>query len=378
VLLVAEVPLAIATHQLRSSGLSPFALIAPYAIVGVIVARRQPRNPIGWLMLAIALTILIPSVAGLYGLLAFTDGHPGLPAARLAVALAGEWTGFVALLPVPVLLFPDGRVPERLWRAALVAYSAVFGLLAVGIAVEDRAAFTARTLHLDSSGELATLGSSSSHWHNIAAVVAFLSFVVFALASVTHQVRAFRHASGSSRAQLKWLMAGGVVSLIGFVVALTLSQSVSNALRIVGHSGFVAIVGLPLGIGIGILRYRLYEIDRLISRTISYTIVTGALLGLFLGLVLLATRVLPFSSPVAVAASTLAAAALFNPLRRRVQRVVDRRFNRARYGADAIVATFGRRLRQAVELDAVRASLFDAVHHAVEPTNVTLWRRSTP
>ena len=124
-----------------------------------------------------------------------------------------------------------------------------------------------------------------------------------------------------------------------------------------GFVGFVSVVALPVGIGVGILKYRLYEIDRLISRTLSYLIITGLLAGVFVGIVALATDVLPFSSPVGVAASTLAAAALFNPLRLRVQRLVDRRFNRARYDAEAIVAAFTLRLRDAVDLDTVRGEL---------------------
>jgi hypothetical protein len=124
---------------------------------------------------------------------------------------------------------------------------------------------------------------------------------------------------------------------------------------------------------VGILKYRLYEIDRIISRTLAYAIVTGLLVGVYAGLVLLATRVLPLSSPVAVAASTLAAAALFSPLRRRVQRAVDRRFNRARYDADQTVAAFAARLKDAVDLDTVRDDLAGAVHQALEPAHVSVW-----
>jgi hypothetical protein len=134
----------------------------------------------------------------------------------------------------------------------------------------------------------------------------------------------------------------------------------------------LAIAALPVSLGIGILKYRLYEIDRLISRTISYLLVTGLLVGVFLGLVVLITRVLPFSSPVAVAASTLAAAALFNPLRKRVKHTVDRRFNRARYDADATVTAFRLRLREAVDLDTVQRELLRTVDGAVEPAHTSL------
>ena len=130
---------------------------------------------------------------------------------------------------------------------------------------------------------------------------------------------------------------------------------------------------LPVSIGIGILKYRLYDIDRIISRTLAYAIVTGLLLGLYAGLVLLATRILSFHTPVAVAASTLAAAALFNPLRRRVQRAVDRRFNRARYDADQTVAAFAARLKDAVDLGSVRDDLAQVVSRALEPAHLSVW-----
>src|SRR5216683_1743201 len=124
-----------------------------------------------------------------------------------------------------------------------------------------------------------------------------------------------------------------------------------------------------------ILKYRLYEIDRIISRTLAYALVTGLLVGVYAGLVLLATHVRSVSSPVAVAASTLAAAALFNPLRRRVQRAVDRRFNRARYDADRMVAQFAARLKDAVDLDSVRDDLAGVVHAVLEPAHVSVWIR---
>ncbi len=142
---------------------------------------------------------------------------------------------------------------------------------------------------------------------------------------------------------------------------------------LLGRSLGFGIAALPAGIGVGVLRYRLYEIDRLISRTLSYLIITGLLAGVFVGIVVLTTDVLPFSSPVGVAASTLAAAALFNPLRLRVQRFVDRRFNRSRYDAEAIVAAFALRLRKAVDLDTVHTEMLAAVTGAIQPSHASLW-----
>jgi hypothetical protein len=142
---------------------------------------------------------------------------------------------------------------------------------------------------------------------------------------------------------------------------------------VMGHVASLGEVALPVSMGVAILRYRLYEIDRVISRTLAYAIATGVLVGVYAGLVLLATRVLSFHTPVAVAASTLAAAALFNPLRRRVQRAVDRRFNRARYDADKTVAAFAAWLQDPVDLDAVRDNLASVVHQALEPAHVSVW-----
>jgi predicted PurR-regulated permease PerM len=140
----------------------------------------------------------------------------------------------------------------------------------------------------------------------------------------------------------------------------------------------LGLTALPLGIGVGILKYRLYEIDRIISRTLAYAIVTGLLLGVYAGLVLLATQVLTVHTPVAVAAGTLAAAALFTPVRRRVQHFVDRRFNRARYDAEQTVAAFAARLQGAVDLDTVRNDLMGAVHATLEPAHASLWIAGQP
>ena len=138
-------------------------------------------------------------------------------------------------------------------------------------------------------------------------------------------------------------------------------------------AGTLGILVLPVSLALGILKFRLYDIDRIISRTVAYAVLTGILVGVYAGLVLLATQVLAVKSPVAVAASTLAVAALFSPLRRRVQRAVDRRFNRARYDADQTVAAFAARLKDAVDLDAVRDDLASVVAKALEPAHVSVW-----
>jgi len=183
----------------------------------------------------------------------------------------------------------------------------------------------------------------------------------------------WRRAGGERRQQLSWLMAGGAAALASFLAALVAGALPHSVRGAVGDVLLIGVAALPAGMGVAILKYRLYEIDRIISRTLAYAIVTGLLVGVYAGLVLLATRVLSVNSPVAVAASTLAAAALFTPMRHRVQHVVDRRFNRARYDADKIVAAFAVRLKDAVDLDSVRGDLASVVQQTLEPAHVSVW-----
>jgi hypothetical protein len=160
---------------------------------------------------------------------------------------------------------------------------------------------------------------------------------------------------------------------VTLVPSTILSQSTGTAARIVEGTLMIALVTVPVAVAVAVLKYRLYDIDRVISRTLSYAILTGLLAGIYAGLVLLATQVLRLSSPVAVAAATLAAAALFNPVRRRVQRRVNRRFNRARYDAETTVAVFAARLKDTVDLDSIRDDLAGVVHRALEPAHVSVW-----
>jgi len=200
-----------------------------------------------------------------------------------------------------------------------------------------------------------------------------LIFFAFWVLSVGYQVVSWRRAAGERRQQLSWLMAGGTAALIAFLVAIPAGALPYGVGEVVSDVLEVGIAALPVGIGVAILRYRLYEIDRIISRTLAYAIVTGLLVGVYAGLVLLATRVLSINSPVAVAVSTLAAAALFSPVRRRVQQMVDRRFNRVRYDGERTVEAFAARLKDAVDLETVRADLADVVNRALEPAHVTVW-----
>ncbi|MGH3203902.1 MAG: hypothetical protein ACRDP5_17890 [Streptosporangiaceae bacterium] len=197
--------------------------------------------------------------------------------------------------------------------------------------------------------------------------------VVCWLASLGGQVLSYRRSSGERRQQLKWLLTGSAITGVCVGISFTQTGNLSGILRVVSVIVLAGFLALPLSIGVAVLKYRLFDIDRVISRTLAYAIVTGLLVGVYAGIVLLATHVVSIKTPVAVAASTLAAAALFNPLRRRVQRMVDRRFNRARYDADAAVAAFAARLKDAVDPDAARTGLLDVVHRSLEPAHLSVW-----
>jgi hypothetical protein len=375
-LMAALVPLGNLAHQgLSTSGGG--AILAPvFAIVGFVVAWRKPRNRLAWLMLGAAGFLVLSGDAGSYAVARYRLGHGGLPFGWVAVLLQPGWAPAIALFGLVVLLFPDGRLPSPRWRWALWAYLAVAGAWVAGVFYISAGAIIGHHVHVDSTGNLLLLDhpTGSVAWWGAVQTVFFPVLGVFWLATIIGQVLSYRRSSGERRLQLKWLVGGSAIAAVGGVAGVWLSSQPQEILRIVGSIGIVAVLALPVSMGVAILKYRLYDIDRLISRTLAYAIVTGLLVGVYAGVVALAGAA-SFSSPVEVAAATLAAVALFSPLRRRVQRVVDRRFNRARYDADRMVAEFAARLKDAVDLDAVRYDLADVVHAALEPAHVSVWVR---
>jgi hypothetical protein len=245
----------------------------------------------------------------------------------VAVLTQPSWAPAIALLATAMLLFPDGRPPSRLWRWPLRLYLAVAALWAGGAFAISAATIAGHRFRVDPGGDLVILNhpAGTAAWWGIVQDLFFTLLSVFLVACVVQQAVSYRRASGERRQQLKWLASGIAVCGVCGLASIALSNR-SGIWHVFSDVAVVGIVALPASMAVAILRYRLYEIDRIISRTLAYTIVTGLLVGLYAGLVLLATHVLSFSSPVAVAASTLAAAALFSPLRQRVQQMVDRRF----------------------------------------------------
>ena len=367
----AAVPLTVLSGQIFNA-LVAAAIGAPCAAVGWLVTRRQPGNPIGWLFLVTAIFMFLPTAGGDYGYYVYRLGHH-LPLGAAGSALSQFWGISLVLFGADVLLFPDGRLASRSWRSALRIYAVAFALLIVATCVAIAGALTAHPIRVDSSGGMAAVDHPAG-WFGVVQGPLVVVLIGLSLAFIARQALSWRRSSGDRRQQLKWLASGGAVTVICLFLAGTFSTSGGpKGLAAVLGLAWFGVAALPVSIGVGILKYRLYEIDRLISRTLAYAIVTGLLVGVYAGLVLLSTQVFNFHSTVAVAASTLVAAALFNPLRRRVQHAVDRRFNRARYHAERLVTAFAARLKDAADLDLVRADLTGVIHTALEPAHVSVW-----
>jgi hypothetical protein len=339
--------------------------VSAFGGVGVVVARRQPHNPIGWILIGLVILLGLRVVGEFYAVLDYRLGHNGLPFAPAAVVLTNTvWLPAFALPPLVIVLFPDGRLASRRWRWVLWAYAGLIAVATLVVAAQPTTAVLEHDIHLDSSGNLTNTSDLTGWLAKPPAWIADVLVVLIAgfwLSFVVRQALSWRRATGEHRQQLKWLACGAAVTVVWLIAMLGFD------LPIVGAAA------LPVSIAIAILKYRLYDIDRIISRTVAYTILTGLLVGVYAGLVLLTTKVLTIKSPVAVAGSTLVAAALFTPLRSRVQRAVDRRFNRARYDADETVATLAARLKDAMDLDAVQADLASVVQQALEPAHVSVW-----
>jgi MFS family permease len=323
-------------------------------VVGFVLASRRPENRIGWLFLVAGVAQGLSGFSTQYALHALVAAPESLPAGRVVAWLANWiWVIPVAGLTVLFLLFPTGRLRSRRWRPAAWLIGGAFTLATVWALII-------------ASREWAHPFALSYLDEPLFLVMFFLVSVALLVGLAAVVVR-FAKSSGEERLQLKWWCATAAPVLVVVLAASIVNSAVVNVLQ------SLALLCMWTAIAIAVLKHRLYEIDRIISRTLAYAIVTGLLVGVYAGLVLLATQVLTLKSPVAVAGSTLVAAALFSPLRSRVQRAVDRRFNRARYDADQMVAAFAARLKDAVDPNAVQADLASVVQRALEPAHVSMW-----
>jgi hypothetical protein len=371
VALLAQVPGEVLDRAGNSFALSTLfvAILLVFGLVGAVVASRLPTNPIGWLFLALALIEGVFELAFGYTHYSLHAGHGALPG-EVWMAWLSNWTSPLSppLLVAALLLFPDGRPPSPRWRWVLWACPLliVLALAQYAFAPGPLDEFPAVTNPVGIEG-LADVSSDP------------FVFALLVAAAAGLAVR-FRRSRGVERQQLKWFVYAAAV-MAGFLVLSSLAQSllgdaVDEDSIAAGFVFAACISGVPIAAGIAILRHRLYDIDVVINRTLVYGALTASLGGTYLLLVLLIGLTLG-ESGVAVAASTLAVAALFRPARARIQDLVDRRFYRRRYDAARTLDAFGARLRDEVDLETLAADLRGVAHDTLQPAHVSLWLRST-
>jgi hypothetical protein len=356
--------------QSNAVGLAFLLALVSAPTVGAVLATRRPRHPVGWLLLGLGASIGLTGIAdgyALYGLLA----RPGsLPAARWpalyspAVAVAG-----IACLGFVLLLTPTGSLPSPRWRwwARVAAAAPVVYLVALALTPEPLDSFY-RSVVTNPLG-LRTPLELPIKITRAAVAVTVVALVVGALSLVVR----FRRARGTERQQLRWVALAAVLASLTILMALAGMVTRNAALRDWGIG--VSFAVLPPAIGAAILRYRLYDLDRILSRTLAYGLLTVVLACCYAGAVLGLGQLLGRDSSLAVAAATLAVAAVFQPARRHIQALVDRRFNRRRHDAAQTIAAFGGRLRDQVDLDTLTAELLSVVDQTMQPTRASLWLR---
>jgi len=350
------------------SGLSFVAASLAFATVGAMVAARVPENSIGWIFCLAGVALGVSDLASEYAnQMLFVSSHP-LPGGATAAWLQNLGLApSLGLLGLALLLFPDGRLPARRWRPVRWLALGGIGLSVIGTALHPGPLVEPFT---NVSNPVGIAGSSGLM--DAALGLGFL-FMVASVALAGLGIRArLRHSHGVEREQLKWLALAaattGLAVLADLFIYIAFGVGTSVSLG-------VAFIAFPVAAGVAILRYRLYDIDVVINRALVYGALTATLAGGYLGTVLLLQLVLSPSSDLAVAGSTLAVAALFRPLRRRIQRLVDLRFFRSRYDAARTLQRFGVKLRDEVDLDALGGELRCVVADTMQPAHVSLWLR---
>jgi hypothetical protein len=347
-----------------------------FASVGAVILARRPSNRIGWLCWAIGFTLTL-SAFGSNSMWAVLTADQDRSSAWALLPQLGTvaWLGtLLGLLPFLILLFPTGRLLSRRWRPVAWTIGLVFGLY-----------LTARLL---TPGPISPdlpdnpLGVESAEGLlRLIQTIAGIPVPLLALAALASVVVRFRGARGDERQQLKWFT---FVVAAELVLIPGLGRVAEQVAPLLGELVVfpVSLSMIPIAIGVAVLKYRLYDIDRIINRTLVYALLTALLGAVYAGVILLLVQVsggITTKPPSwAVAAATLAATALFQPARRRIQAAVDRRFNRRKYNAAKTVEAFSTRLRDQLDLDTLSAEVLAVVDQTMEPTRVSLWLRPSP
>jgi hypothetical protein len=359
---------SILTWHFAANDLIAMMIFFVSGFVGALVASRLPSNPIGWIFTGFVVLLGISSLAGGYATLSIHDGHLRGVVPWAAAYDSDVFVVFLGVLLFTLLLFPDGKLPTRRWRVPVWTGSIAIALITTGVLFED-----AKLNDYPQIRNPMAIHSPVFGWIFVPGFMLFIASLVAAAASI---VVRFRRAQGVERQQLTVLMASATLAAVGFVFSAAgqhvISQDLGTAITL------SSILAVPVGIGIAMLRYRLYEIDRIISRTLVYAALTVILGAAYAGLVLAGQALFSSfagGSNFAIAASTLVVAALFLPLRSRLQRFVDRRFYRRRYDAQRTLETFGARLRQEIELESLTDDLRRVIGETMQPSHVSVWLR---
>jgi hypothetical protein len=348
-----------------------------FPLVGALIAARRPENSVGWVMLAMGAGAALTVGSGVYAYAAQIT-LPALPGEEWAGWLQNwVWAiGFVLLANVLLVVFPDGEVPSRRWRAVVAVSLANMVFTAVTAALSPTVASGVGGTPEPSPFPLTLPKALAEGLQGVGFVIGLVLMVV----CVVGLVRRFRRSSGVLRLQLSWFTycyAVAVVALLASVVIGGSESSTFSAENVVSELVVaIAIGSIAVGVGVAVFRYRLYDIGRVINRTIVYGLLTAVLVVLYAVLVVgIGTAIGGTSSPVLIAGVTLTVAAAAGPLRRRIQTLIDRRFYRRRYDAERTLADFGARLRDEVDVDELRALLRHAAEQTVQPAGVAVWIR---
>jgi hypothetical protein len=350
---------------------------APYALVGGLIASRQPQNPVGWLLVGSAIIVALQEFMRHYVIFGLVTNSGALPLAQVMAWLL-SWTqsvGFVLLFGFLPLYFPNGRLlsPRWRWAASLTIFCTIAGVIYSAFSPGE-----VKDLGIVNPLGVEALRPVSSLMDNIFFVAIFgLAFI-----SATSLVLRFRRSRGQERQQIKWLAFAAATILVWLVTNWPIEAVLPVLFAVVDNLVFG--FGIPVAVGIAIFRYRLYDIDRIINRTLVYASLTAILVGVYFGGV---TATQAFfrtltdqekSPQLVVVASTLVIAALFNPLRRRIQSFIDRSFYRRKYDAAKTLEGFSMKLRDETDLNALSDDLVGVVRETMQPAYVSLWLHPDP
>ncbi len=360
--------------------------VVPYLtfpLVGALIASNRPKNPIGWICLAVGIFWMLANLSSSYGMYGLRVASPGSVPFPAAIGSVGEWmwAPAVGLGICLILLFPDGRLPSRRWRPLAWLSGAAIFLVSAGFAL--------------SPGPMEGLlgirnpfGLEEYPWIADAAQGVILLLFLCILASAASLVLRFLRSGGEEREQIKWLaFAASILGLVGFssfvIPGIIVPDATGGANRLwenlLEDAVTLSFAGVPVAVGVAVLKYRLYDIEVVINRTLVYGTLTATLVALYFGGIVVLQRVFVFltgqKSTLAVVASTLLIAALFTPLRRRIQSFIDRRFYRSKYDARKTLEAFSAKLRDETDLDALSNDLVGVVRETMQPAHVSLWLR---